>query len=166
MAYTLQSSAVKAVLPFVQKYAAKSSLHPALILAMIEKESNFNPNVVSSAGATGLMQLMPQYATGNLYDPENNIRQGIAKIASYLKRFNNNLTLALAAYNWGIGNATKVFEGSKTIPSSVQTSYIDKITTRLPEWYAQFKTTVTSADVKAVAAVILIGAAYFLITRL
>ena len=88
---------------------------PALVHALIRQESTFNPNVVSSAGARGLMQLMPgtaQLVANKLgikkhqhakliSDPQYNIRLGSAYIAEMIERYNGSYILAVAAYNAG-----------------------------------------------------------------
>ena len=76
-----------------------------LIRAIIRAESNYNPNVVSSAGAMGLMQLMPATArslgVSDPFDIFQNVNAGTSYIASLLNRFDGNVELALAAYNAG-----------------------------------------------------------------
>ncbi len=76
-----------------------------LLHAVITVESGYNQRAVSPKGATGLMQLMPttarRYGTVNLLDPGENIRAGARYLRDLLALFDNNLELALAAYNAG-----------------------------------------------------------------
>jgi hypothetical protein len=80
-------------------------VEPALIKAVILAESNYNPNAVSKRGARGLMQLMPKTAAAlgvtDLFDPEDNINGGVKYLRQLLDRFDNDVRLALAAYNAG-----------------------------------------------------------------
>ncbi|MEE9727916.1 lytic transglycosylase domain-containing protein [Listeria seeligeri] len=88
----------------IKTAAAKYDVPEALIKRVIQVESNFNPSVVSSAGATGLMQLM--YGS-NRTDPATNIDLGTKQLAGYIKKYDGELKLALAAYNAGPGNVSK-----------------------------------------------------------
>ncbi len=89
----------------IEKYAKYYSLDPSLIRSIIKTESGFNPQAVSSKGARGLMQLMPETAkrlgVENSFDPEQNIHGGVKHFRSLLDAFDNDLVLSLAAYNAG-----------------------------------------------------------------
>ncbi len=90
--------------------SVKHKIDPKLVASIIKVESNFNSNSVSSAGAKGLMQLMPATAKSlkvNPTDIHSNIRGGTEYLAWCLKQNNNNISLALATYNAGYGNVKK-----------------------------------------------------------
>ncbi len=89
----------------IDHYADRFSLDAALIKAVIKVESDFNPAVVSSKGAQGLMQLMPATAqeigVSDPFDPGQSIYGGTYYLRQMLDIFDSNLDYALAAYNAG-----------------------------------------------------------------
>ena len=89
----------------VRELAPKYSLDPKLVLAVIETESNFNPKARSPKNARGLMQLIPataqRFGVRNVWDPEQNLRGGMAYLRWLLKHFKGDVKLALAGYNAG-----------------------------------------------------------------
>lgn len=101
------SADVEKIYSTVDKYSEKYGVDRNLILAIIKQESNFNPNAVSSAGAKGLMQLMDfnseAYGLTNPFDVDQNIEAGVKHIKAYLNTFDENLEMALMAYNGGPG---------------------------------------------------------------
>ena len=112
----------------IKEKADKYNLDESLIKAVIKAESGFNPNAVSKAGASGLMQLMPGTARGlgveDIFDVEQNIEGGAKYLRGMLDRFDGDKSLALAAYNAG-PNAVKRYGG---IPPYQETqNYVKRV---------------------------------------
>lgn len=91
--------------------AREFGVDKSLVKAVIHAESGYNPNAVSRKGATGLMQLMPSTAQGlkvaDSFNPQDNIRGGVRYLRFLLDTFKGDVTLALAAYNAGLGKVSK-----------------------------------------------------------
>jgi len=112
----------------IDKYSYKNGLDADFVKAVINQESGFNPNATSHCGAMGLMQLMPSTAQGlgvkNAYDAEQNIEGGTKYLKGLMDRFNNDKSLALAAYNAG-PNAVQKYGG---IPPYAETqNYVKSV---------------------------------------
>ncbi len=120
----------------IQEASAKYGIPVNVIMGVIKAESDFNPQCLSSAGAAGIMQIMPEnareFGMTDIYDPYQNIMCGTDEIARHLKTYNGDLKLALAAYNTGPGNVAKRNVTSSnspeylTIPQSVR-DYADRV---------------------------------------
>ncbi len=113
----------------IRKNARENSLPAGLVKAVIGVESNFNHQAVSSKGAMGLMQLMPQTASlmgvTDIFNPEENIEGGVRYLRLLLNRFNGDLERALAAYNAG-PSAVEKYNGMP--PYKETKDYVRKVT--------------------------------------
>jgi len=105
----------------IEKYAQHYGVDQDLVWAVIRQESGFNPHAVSPKGATGLMQLMPGTAAmlgvSDAFDVEQNIAGGIKYLERCLSQFNQDVCLALAAYNAGPNNVVK-YQGCPPFPET------------------------------------------------
>jgi soluble lytic murein transglycosylase len=139
-------------LPYRESVLAWSEVYgvdPYLVAAVIRVESKWQTQATSHKGAIGLMQIMPETASElarraqivdfqplNIYEPEINIRLGTFYLASLIKDFNGNVTMALAAYNGGPRNVQEWvsagrWDGQETtlerIPFPETRSYVEKV---------------------------------------
>lgn len=120
----------KAINDFSKKYGVDSKL----IKSIIKIESNFDPNVSSSAGAKGLMQLMPENCKSlgvtNPFNIEQNIDGGIRHIKEYLDKYDGNIEMALMAYNGGptrmMNRGVNSIEDLYKMPRETQ-NYVPKV---------------------------------------
>ena len=125
----MKSQSVSPLEDIFNRAAAKYGVDVNLLKAIAKQESDFQPNCTSHAGAMGIMQLMPETAKGlgvtDPYDPEQNIMGGAKFISQMLKKYDGNVTLALAAYNAGPNNVAK-YGG---VPPFKETQdYVKKVT--------------------------------------
>jgi soluble lytic murein transglycosylase-like protein len=112
----------------IEAAAARHGVDPNLVRAVIRHESGFDPTATSSAGAMGLMQLMPGTASGlgvtDPYDPVQSIEGGTKYLKSLLDRFGGDVRLAVGGYNAGPG-AVERYGG---VPPYVETQrYVDRV---------------------------------------
>ena len=123
----------------IQDAARATRLEPALIHAVISAESGYNPFARSRKGAAGLMQLMPEtarrYGVKNRLDPAQNISGGARYLRDLIRMFNNDLQLAVAAYNAGENAVVKA--GNRIPPFQETMTYVP----RVMSYYRKYRTT-------------------------
>lgn len=116
----------------VREAADRHHVDPALVRAVIETESNWNPMAKSRKGAMGLMQLIPstaiRFGVDDAYSPKQNVDAGVHYLKMLLERYSGNLDLALAAYNAGEGavdraHGVPAFQETRTYVRRVQDAY-------------------------------------------
>ncbi|MFK7866471.1 MAG: lytic transglycosylase domain-containing protein [Alphaproteobacteria bacterium] len=114
----------------VQEANQNKVVPPALALGVAQIESNFNPKALSSAGARGVMQIMPATARGEfnvsadvLYDPLTNIRIGILYLERLYRQYNQNWEHALSHYNGG----TLKRKNGRHVAHSYTAGYVQKV---------------------------------------
>src|SRR3974390_1693873 len=112
----------------VQEAAERHRVDPALVRAVIETESNWNPGAYSRKGAVGLMQLIPttaqRFGASDAFNPKQNVDAGVRYLKTLLERENGNLGLAWAAYNAGEGAVNR----AHGVPSYRETrNYVQRV---------------------------------------
>ena len=127
----------RSYLDIIRRHAGFYRLEEALVKAVIKVESDYQPRVVSKKGAQGLMQLIPETAkslnVNNPFDPSENIRGGSEYLRRMLDLFNDDIELALAAYNSG---PTTVRQYGGIPPYDETRNYVKKVK-RYLEYYRQ-----------------------------
>ena len=115
-------------------------VNPSLALAVADTESSFKPNVVSSAGAIGVMQIMPATARGlyninrtELFNPRTNISVGVRFLDHLIKKYEGRIDLALSHYNGG----SRVNQNGKLEIIPVTRSYIKKVLNKARRYQSQ-----------------------------
>lgn len=112
----------------VKAAAARYAVDEQLIYSVIAAESNFDARAISSRNARGLMQLLPEtaarFGVHDIFDPKENIDAGTHYLSDLLKRYNNDLVLALAAYNAG---PERVEQYGRVPPYSETVSYVRRV---------------------------------------
>ena len=115
--------------PFILEASVASGLPTALIHAVIKTESNYNPHALSQKGALGLMQLMPatakRFGGADSLDPRENIMVGSRYLRWLMDYFNQDIELAVAAYNAGEGAVVRA--GRKIPPFPETQRYVPKV---------------------------------------
>lgn len=95
----------------IKTCSEKYGVNPNLVKAVIHAESGYNPNAVSSKGASGLMQLMPGTAkslkVADRFNPKDNVEGGVKYLRFLLDTFRGDISLAVAAYNAGLNKVAK-----------------------------------------------------------
>ncbi|WP_010165849.1 lytic transglycosylase domain-containing protein [Candidatus Epulonipiscium viviparus] len=136
-------------LSYVEELSELYGLDELFIYAIIQTETHFDPNAVSRSGARGLMQIMEptglwaatelkieNYTADDLFDPYINMQIGTWYISRLIRNYDNNIDLALAAYNGGSGNVAKWLNNTQyshdgqtlhTIPFKETHNYVIKV---------------------------------------
>lgn len=136
---------------YIYEVCADEEVPVSLVIAMIDKESQFNPEAVSDTDDYGLMQinkinhetLEEQYRAADMLDPYQNVFCGVKVIGSYIKAYDGDYNKALMAYNMGEYGAKKAWEsGIKS------TSYSESILNLMSEYEQEVTENAANADTK------------------
>jgi soluble lytic murein transglycosylase-like protein len=128
----------------VREASDRHRVDPALVRAVIETESNWNPKAWSHKGAGGLMQLIPttaqRWGAYDVFNPQQNVDAGVKHLKWLLERYNGNLDLALAAYNAGEGavdraHGVPAYRETRDYVQKVQNAYFRPGSGRLADAY-------------------------------
>ncbi len=134
----ISDRAPRRFIQYIRTASHRYEVDPALIEAVIQVESAFDPNAVSSKGATGLMQLMKvtakQYQVKDRFNPKENIFAGVQHIRHLINRFDGQIPLVLAAYNAGATTVEK-YNGIPPYPETRR--YVTKVL----EYHDHFRNT-------------------------
>jgi len=127
----------------IKTIATKYYLEASLIHSIIRTESNYDPHCVSSKGALGLMQLMPDtariYGVRNPFNPRDNIEGGVRYLRDLIELYNRKTKYVLAAYNAG-QTAVKKYGGIPPYPET--RNYIEKVMVSYPKLFIKTRTKV------------------------
>jgi soluble lytic murein transglycosylase-like protein len=119
----------------IKEASTRNQLDPVLLRAVMVQESGFKPCAVSTAGAMGLMQIMPETADdlglADPFDPASNADAGARYLKQMLDRYHGNRALALAAYNAGPGRTDKA---NGIPPISETIGYVSHILGNIPHY--------------------------------
>lgn len=134
----------------IVEISLRENIDPVFVASIIAVESSFRKSARSQVGAMGLMQVRPSTARAilatqrsnpkaalALSDPKQNIELGIAYLKYLERRYNGNLRLVLAAYNWGPTNLSKALKNRTPIPGSVE-KYASRIIEKTKAWHAHY----------------------------
>ena len=130
----------------VKEAAERHHVDPALVRAVIETESNWNPAAMSRKGAAGLMQLIPttaqRFGANDSFNPKQNVDAGVRYLRTLLERYNGNLDLALAAYSAGEGavdraHGVPAYRETRNYVQRVQDAYFRPGSGRMDSAYSR-----------------------------
>lgn len=133
----------------VKEASERHHVDPALVRAVIETESNWNPAAFSRKGAIGLMQLIPttaqRFGVNDVFNPKQNVDAGVRYLKTLLERYSGNLDLALAAYNAGEGAVDRAqgipaYRETQNYVRRVQDAYYRPGSGRLENAYVRHNT--------------------------